>query len=404
MANPEYLARLKESKAGFEEWNQWREGTREANSQYSEVDLSEADLRGLNLSNVNLNRANLGRANLNSTSLTNADLRGANLARADLSNANLTAAWLNSAILRRANLRQVRLDGAHLEGADLRKVDLTQASLFIAKLSRANLRESNLSGALLVQAQLCMADVSCANLRGADLYQANLYLTNMSGSDLSDAQLSLTNLVRTNFEGANLSGCGVYGISAWDIQLKGAIQSNLIITPHYLPAIQVDNLEVAQFVYLLLNNERVRHVIDTITSKVVLILGRFTPERKRILDAIRDELRKRDYVPIVFDFPKPDSKDLTGTVTILANMARFIIADLTDPSSVPHELATVIPSTTVPVQTILLAGQKEYGMFGDLKRKYHWVLEPYKYESEDTLLKNLGDGVITPAETNVVST
>lgn len=31
--------------------------------------------------------------------------------------------------------------------------------------------------------------------------------------------------------------------------------------------------EVAQFVYLLLNNERVRHVVDTITAKVVLILA-----------------------------------------------------------------------------------------------------------------------------------
>ena len=39
--------------------------------------------------------------------------------------------------------------------------------------------------------------------------------------------------------------------------------------------------------YLLLNNEEIRHVIDTITSKVVLILGRFMPERKAILDAIR---------------------------------------------------------------------------------------------------------------------
>ena len=50
------------------------------------------------------------------------------------------------------------------------------------------------------------------------------------------------------------------------------MQKNLIITPHGEPAITVDNLEVAQFIYLLLNNESVRRVIDTITSKVVLIL------------------------------------------------------------------------------------------------------------------------------------
>jgi hypothetical protein len=131
--------------------------------------------------------------------------------------------------------------------------------------------------------------------------------------------------------------------------------------------------------YLLLNNQRIRHVIDTITSKVVLILGRFTPERKVVLDAIRDELRKRDYLPVLFDFDKPTSKDLTGTIATLANMARFIIADLTDPSSVPHELASLVPRTMVPVQAIILKGRREYAMFPDLIRRYNWVLQPYHY-------------------------
>ena len=45
--------------------------------------------------------------------------------------------------------------------------------------------------------------------------------------------------------------------------------------------------ELAQFIYLLLNNARIREVIDTITSKTVLILGPFTPERKRTLNALR---------------------------------------------------------------------------------------------------------------------
>ena len=58
----------------------------------------------------------------------------------------------------------------------------------------------------------------------------------------------------------------------------------------------------------MLNNQKVREVIDTITSKAVLILGRFTDERKAVLDALRDELRKRDYLPILFDFEKPGPK------------------------------------------------------------------------------------------------
>ncbi len=81
-----------------------------------------------------------------------------------------------------------------------------------------------------------------------------------------------------------------------ETNFERATQLNLIITPPEEPTvITVDNLEVAQFIYLLLHNEKIRHVIDTITSKVVLILGRFTPERKVVLYALREELRKRNY-------------------------------------------------------------------------------------------------------------
>jgi hypothetical protein len=142
-------------------------------------------------------------------------------------------------------------------------------------------------------------------------------------------------LVETDLSGANLTDCSIYGISAWGLKLEGATQLNLLITPSNESAITVDNLEIAQIIYLLLNNQKIRQVIDTITSKVVLILGRFTEKRKRVLDAIREELRRNNLTPILFDFEKPVSKDITGTVETHPRMARFIIVDLTDPSSIP---------------------------------------------------------------------
>jgi hypothetical protein len=48
------------------------------------------------------------------------------------------------------------------------------------------------------------------------------------------------------------------------------------------------SFSVAQFIHVLLNNKNVRDVIDTITSKAVLILVRFASERKPVLDAVRD--------------------------------------------------------------------------------------------------------------------
>ena len=96
-------------------------------------------------------------------------------------------------------------------------------------------------------------------------------------------------MVETRFVRTDLTGCRIYGISAWNLDLEDTKQTDLIITPADEPAITVDNLEVAQFVYLLLlNNEKIRDIINTITTKTVLILGRFTPERKAILDALRE--------------------------------------------------------------------------------------------------------------------
>jgi len=217
--------------------------------------------------------------------------------------------------------------------------------------------------------------------------------------NLSGANLNETSLIKTNFSQANLSNCSIYGIAAWNIQLdEHTIQKDLIITPDGEPIITVDNLKLAQFIYLLLNNTEIREVIDTITSKVVLILGRFTPERKDVLDMLRDELRKHNYTPVLFDFKKPASRDLTETISTLAHLARFIIVDLTDPSSAPHEVATVIPQTVVPVQPVILGGEREYSMFRDLRQRYHWVLPTYSYADQSHLLATLQEYVIAPAE------
>ena len=322
--------------------------------------------------------ANLSNARLNSSFLQSADLQYVDFRGANLYNAHFSE----------SNLANAKLCGANLSDAYFCDAKLSRANLSAASLVKANLR-----GANLTQTELARSDLSGAILRDADLTEADFSEANLSGADLSRATLIGTNLV-----GANLTACHVFGISAWDVKLEGAIQSNLVITAPNEPSIQVDNLEVAQFIYLLLNNQKIRSVIDTITSKVVLILGRFTPERKVVLDAIRDELRKRDYLPVLFDFEKPAGKDLTGTISTLANMARFVIADLTDPSSVPHELATLVPNTVVPVQTIILEGQREYAMFPDLKKRYHWVLEPHQYKSQKLLIAHLGETVIAPAE------
>jgi hypothetical protein len=79
----------------------------------------------------------------------------------------------------------------------------------------------------------------------------------------------------------------------------------LIITLPGEPEVTTDDIEIAQFLYVLINNKKLRKVIDTITSKVVLILGRFSKERKPVLDAMRDALRKRDLCLSFLILPSP---------------------------------------------------------------------------------------------------
>jgi hypothetical protein len=186
----------------------------------------------------------------------------------------------------------------------------------------------------------------------------------------------------------------------WNAATTNAKQQNLVITRPKESEITVDNLKVAQFIYLMLNNSEIRDVIDTITSKVVLILGRFTDERKAVLDALRKELRQQDYLPILFDFAVPTTRDITETVSLLARMARFIIADLTDPSSVPKELEAIVPSLAVPVQPLIEGSSRPYAMFRDYWR-YEWVLPVCRYEGLEPLLAMLGEKVIAPAESKM---
>jgi uncharacterized protein YjbI with pentapeptide repeats len=413
-------------KRGKESWNNWRREHPRIQPVLSGSDLSEASLVGFNLSRANLSAADLNGATLNRADLSRADLTGASLFRADLSEtsffranlsdatlsrANLSRAIFSRAILSRAFLRNANLSDADLSGAILSDANLCNAILSAADLSEANLIETNLSWANLSRCNLTGVDLSSAILleanlseailSDADLSGANLNGANFSDATLSGADLSRATLIETNLSKATLTDCRIYGISAWNVQLDGAKQFNLVVTPREEPSITVDNLKVAQFIYLLLHNKEIREVIDTISKKVVLILGRFTAERKVVLDALRDELRRWNYLPVLFDFEKPGNRDITETVSTLAHMARFIIADITDPKSIPQELAFIIPTLpSVPVQPLLHNAQRVYGMFEHFT-KFPWVLPIYHYIDQISLLQSLKENVIDPAEQKV---
>jgi len=388
---------------GVAAWNEWR-----ANNPKVRPDLSSAILSWLELADANLQHCSLNDARLHYTQLARADLFRAAFGNAYLYGANLRGARIvetsfSGANMTKADLREAEISMTDFTGAHMVEANLQQAKLIGAELSKTNLFQANLMGAQLRGAKFLWANLTGVNLRDANLSGANLtgatfIDADLSGADLSNANLQFARLIDSNLDGANLSSCRVYGVSAWNLSSTTTVESDLVITPGGEISITVDNLEVAQFLYLLLNNARIRDCIDTITSKVVLILGRFTVDRLPVLHGIREALRSHGYLPLVFDFEGPSSRDITETVGTLAHLARFIIADLTDARSIPQELTTIVPNLpSVPVQPVLLSSQGEYGMFEHFKR-YPWVLDTLLYKDTDNLLEVLPERVILRAE------
>jgi Pentapeptide repeats (8 copies) len=329
---------LKILQQGVDAWNAWT-----AKEPSIVPDLSEADLRG-------------------------ADLRRVNLIRAILIRANLSGAILGTNTV--TDLRGTHLETEHLTGVKFERVQILLRAI-VATLRRANL--------------------SAANLSWADL----------SGAVLRKAILNGATLLETNLVDAVLTDCRIYGISAWNVKLsEGTKQQDLVITAHGEPEVTVDNIEVAQFVYLLLHNEKIRDVIDTVGKKGVLLLGRFTEGRIAVLERLREELRKRGYLPIVFNFDKPETKDFTETVRLLAGLSKFVIADVTSPKSAPYELGAIVSQTMIPFQPIIAAGETPFAMMQDLWINYpDRVFQPIAYQSVDRLIENLESEIIGPAET-----
>lgn len=362
MSNPAHVDLLR---SGVSQWN-------------SERPSNWADLRGEDLSHLNLAGVDLIGVDLSDSNLRGSNLEGARCQGAFLSGCNLQEARLRGANLYYARFVKSNLALADLAGTKMVGATLDGATLVNASLSRANLMAAHLRGTRMEGANLSGANLTAASLINADLTRANL----------SEAVLAGASLVRTNIEGAVLDGALVYGIAAWDLQGEPKSSANLLISPS--ATVTVQDVRVAQLVYMMLSNANIRNIVDALTSKIVLLLGRFGSQQKLVLQSMAAELTRMGYAPVIFDFDGPTDRDTTETVGLLARLSRFIVADITAAKSVPQELYSIAPHVEVPILPLILDGDAPWSMFRDLL-KFPWVLKPEPYASLNDLLHRLPD-------------
>jgi uncharacterized protein YjbI with pentapeptide repeats len=360
MANDSHVAILRQ---GVDAWNRWRAEDRKSAPDLTNIDLDFDTFDGADFRDTGFEGANLS----GEVSFNHVDFRGSRFDLADLS-----ISYFIESDFRGCQFYMTKFDEADLAHADFRKSQIHSSSLL----------EANLSGADLRKAELNYSDLSHACLRVARLQKADLTAVKMVGTDLS---------------GADLSGCRIWGISPWDVNLEDAKQDGLVITRAGEPPVQVDALELAQFVNLLLDNQKLRRIIDTLTSRVVLVIGEFGTRRRGIIEAIRRAIRERGLLPLVVDLDGLADPDPAHTVTLLARVARYVVADLQASGVVARALDAFVPDVAVPVIRLVPGGQThEPGGTGAWR--YPWLQKPVRYTGAQDLERVLARNAFDNAE------
>ncbi len=376
MPDSDHVALLKK---GVTPWNRWR-----AANNHAAVDLSGADLSGLKLIGADLLRANLAGATLTRTQLE----------RAHLKDADLTNAVLDHTNLEHVNAREAIFDG----------VIAKEANFEVSTLRGARFRKAQLSGARFHRAYLRDADLRGADLKAAWLRFATLDGANCEGTTFTGADLSYASMVGTDLRGADLTDVRVFGISAWSVATDAATRQDLIVGVDRAQGdapLRAHDLHTAQLLALMLDGAGVRRVLDSVGSKLVLILGSFAPEEKLVLDALRAGLQRCGYVAVTFDFERPSDRDYAETVVILAGLSRFVIADFTNAKEVRAEVAQaraqykgvpIIPiakaGAPLPVTMVNAFSEEELGLM-------------VRYTTIGDLLEKLPTAILEPAEERV---
>lgn len=142
-------------------------------------------------------------------------------------------------------------------------------------------------------------------------------------------------------------------------------------------------------------------IMSRLTECRVLILGRFSARRLPVLQAIQDHLaaHPNGYLPELFTFKRPDSRDLVEAIVGFAALSRFVIADLSEPRSIPQELQAIVPALqSVPVVPIINEGGREFATFAALARRPNVAQPTVRYRNVDDLRDKLEAEIIPTAE------
>lgn len=251
-------------------------------------------------------------------------------------------------------VRKKNIEFFEVKGPDFSKSDLTGADFFLANLNESSFKGSIINNVNLMHSMIMMSNFRNSIINDTKFVGANLWNSNFSVSNIQNSDFSGSNLLNIDLSSAQIINCKIYGISCWDLKRNNfTIIKDLIINRQNKnkEIITTDDIELAQFIYLILNNNKISNLITTMRTKAILILGSFDNESKPVLDKIKEILPKYNLIPIVFDFSAPLEQRSIETIRTLALLSKFVIVDLSVRSGQYLEIS-IVSDTVVPFATI----------------------------------------------------
>jgi hypothetical protein len=254
---------------------------------------------------------------------------------------------------------------------------------------------------------------SNGNFRSSEFENCTFTETNFINADFRGATFRWVVMENVNFRFACLSdckfydskiiGCKIYGASIWDIDAVRTEQRDLLIPNRKEngkwtgETITIDDIQLGNVIFLLLDNANYRKMFNESKKKSVLILGRFGKNLEQTINPLKNELRKRNLSPIVFDFDKPNALDLMEAIVLLAFMSKFIIADLSDATSVIGELQAILSSQMLPVLPIIRRSSTLFSTYA-FTNKFIWIAQPLIYDEIQQVIEKFDSVIIKTAE------
>lgn len=145
-------------------------------------------------------------------------------------------------------------------------------------------------------------------------------------------------------------------------------------------------------------------IMSELTRRRVLILGRFSKRRLAVLEAIKKYLENHEngYLPELFTFDRPNSRDLREAVVGFAALSRFVIADMSEPRSALVEIADISRIfDSLPIVFLLNATGSQVASFENLPARRNIVEPAIRYRNIDDLVVKLGSDAVPRAESKL---